>query len=175
MRKLTYFLIWLFVLTTSAIADKIQVPIPPEACVRNNGGNCAWCSLETLGNYQNIEALKGLTRREDCKGIAPINKIVWVLNSLRVQFRLNPEGIKTQGAIDEFLVKPCSGGRGVAVCLRDSTWFHMLVVVHYDISTKTVMVIDNSGETVLPTKVDWDWFHRVWTGTAVVLENEKFY
>lgn len=81
MRKFVATLLLLFVFQFSSFA---QVVIDKESRIENrNPGYCVWCCLETLGNHQQIAALKGLVDSRD-------KEFIWEWNAQKKVWKKSP-------------------------------------------------------------------------------------
>jgi len=150
--------------------DSIHVPVPMKDRVPNRSGNCVWCSIELLGRFAEEPKLLDISLGRG--GAEPIN-VRPVLDRLGIKYKMNPLGSrhKTKEAIEEFFVKAVKiERRGVGVAINNN---HMLVCVHYDPDTKTVMVIDNADRKLAVQQWDWESFHRQWDGWCIIIYADK--
>src|SRR5688572_219219 len=152
-------------------ADDVQVAIPKEGRVLNtNNRQCVLCSVELLGRHAKDKRLYDLSTTY--VGPLHVAQLEAILQSKKVEYKMNARGNKGLEAIYDFLVIPCQyDKRGVAVGVDNGR--HMLNVVHYDIKEQKVLVIDNSDPKLEVRQWDWTTFHQRWDGWAVVIYAEK--
>lgn len=176
----------IFSLLYLALPALAEVDIPKEHRISNRPpGYCAWASLETLGNHQNISLLKGLV---DYRTRLPRN--IWVdygqgvrgyegdragatprsvsaqLDALGVSYQSRSEGAKDY----TFLTKNLEAGRGVMIGLGSWSPLGAHAVTVVDLTEEYVTFIDSNN-----IKHRWwhtrAWFDRNWSGWAVVVMN----
>lgn len=179
-----------------------QITLKTEHCVLNRTpGYCAWCCLETLGNYHKIEALYGLVEKRsqesDFKEWDKKKKewvkepYVWVDygtyftkehvspgSAQAVKNKLNALKVKYRlqesGNLDKDIFRYGIHNKlGVIIVVRD--WTEKTSVTHAIL----VQNYDEKGITFFdPNDVKsnytatWEWVDRYWTGYAIVIEKQ---
>jgi hypothetical protein len=113
------------------------VPVPKDDMVLNVAGNCGFCSVEILGRYQGIEALRGFSRGKG--GCTSSSMSSW-LRKYNIDFEI----VHGHRAATELLQRYLAKGQPVAFTIPG----HVVVANGWTKAAdgrEYIWVIDNSG------------------------------
>lgn len=157
-------LVLLSVLSTCPFV-KAECNIPQEARIYNRTGKqCVWASIETLGRYNKIPQLFGITSsKKYAKGANTYN----VVNAFRElgldHFTMSNRYDKKSGKA--LLIKALKEWRvGAAFSINNK---HMVVAV--DITDKYVKIIDNADKDLKVQTWSIDEFNKKFDGWVIVV------
>ena len=150
-------------------AVRAEVPIPLDCRVHNQPRErCAWCALETLARYHQIDELYDLAQKHS--EAASIADLESALDEVNINYRVQDPGPRDV-AILRYAVRE---KLGAVVGFREAkpgAGRHMVTLVDY--GPNAVRVIDSNDADgrvrTMPLKRFLSW----WDGFALVIEPES--
>lgn len=141
----------------------LHVPIPKDMRVYNkSGGQCVYCTTETLGNFHKVKGTQGLTKSYTSPS-SP-SALQDILNKRNVKYKMTI--VRDLNFIEEWVTKN-KMGVGIRIETGESTK-HVITVIHF-IRNQEVKIIDNSDPQLRIQTWTWDKFQSKYMNWAFVI------
>lgn len=139
----------------------VQVPIPKEMRFFNSSSSqCVWCTIESLGLFNNSKGTKGLT--EDYKSTTNPTEVANVLRNRNVKF-LQITGSNSLDFLEKWVAN-MKFGCGIDV----NNGKHMVTCIDFK-RGKYVKIIDNADKDLNIQTWEWNDFINTFHGWAIVI------